>query len=130
MDKGRNHPGQSGASGAHKQHLVKGTPMLIAGYCCWSCFLISQAVILKSYPAKLSLTALICTMGTVEGTILAFAVIGSIVIVIGNNNNNDQPQSKPDGPVAWTDQRMATINDHTETPDPEFISIDANRVES
>lgn len=31
-------------------------------------------MILKSYPAKLSLAALICTMGTVEGTILAFAV--------------------------------------------------------
>ena len=40
--KGRNHPGQSGASGAHKQDLVKGTLMLFAGCCCWSCFMISQ----------------------------------------------------------------------------------------
>ncbi|KAK6228023.1 hypothetical protein SCA6_000363 [Theobroma cacao] len=72
--KGRNHLDQSGASGGHEHDLMKGTLMLMAGCCCWSCFIISQAVILKSYPAKLSLAALICTMGTVEGTILAFAV--------------------------------------------------------
>ncbi|XWS75006.1 hypothetical protein CRYUN_Cryun01aG0047900 [Craigia yunnanensis] len=206
--KGRNHLGQSSANGAHNQDLVKGTLMLIAGCCCWSCFVISQAVILKSYPAKLSLTALICTMGMVEGTILAFAVewhntsvwlvhldskliapvyggmvsafalytmgsvikkrgpvfvsafnplsmvivailgsfflaeemylgrvIGSVVIVFGLylvlwGKSKDQPQSKPDGVVARADQQMATINDHRETPDPEFISIDANRVRS
>jgi len=33
-----------------------------------------QAMILESYPAKLSLAALMCIMGTVESTILAFAV--------------------------------------------------------
>ena len=33
-----------------------------------------QAMILKSYPAKLSLAALMCIMGTVESTILTFAV--------------------------------------------------------
>ncbi|KAH1045657.1 hypothetical protein J1N35_036441 [Gossypium stocksii] len=73
--KGRNHYlGQHGASGAHKQEMVMGALLLLAGCCCWACFVISQARILKSYPAKLSLTALICTMGTFEGTILAFAV--------------------------------------------------------
>ncbi|OMO96958.1 putative Auxin-induced protein 5NG4 [Corchorus olitorius] len=110
--KGRNHRGQSMTGGAHQEDLLKGTLLLIAGCCCWSFFIISQAVIIKSYPAKLSLTALICTMGAVEGAILAlaverndtsvwqihldskliavlygvrtsFKVIGSIVIVIG-----------------------------------------------
>ncbi|KAG8480357.1 hypothetical protein CXB51_024548 [Gossypium anomalum] len=73
--KGRNHYlGQHGASGAHKQDMVMGALLLLAGCCCWACFVISQARILKSYPAKLSLTALICIMGTFEGTILSFAV--------------------------------------------------------
>ncbi|PPR81025.1 hypothetical protein GOBAR_AA39691 [Gossypium barbadense] len=73
--KGRNHYlGQHGASGAHKQDMVMGALLLLAGCCCWACFVISQARILKSYPAKLSLTALICIMGTFEGNILAFAV--------------------------------------------------------
>ncbi|MBA0725727.1 hypothetical protein Golax_022289, partial [Gossypium laxum] len=73
--KGRNHYlGQHGASGAHKQDMVMGALLLLAGCCCWACFVISQARILKSYPAKLSLTAVICIMGTFEGTILAFAV--------------------------------------------------------
>ncbi|XP_022765218.1 WAT1-related protein At5g13670 isoform X2 [Durio zibethinus] len=197
--KGRNHPGQSGASGAHEQDLLKGTLMLIAGCCCWSCFIISQAIILRSYPAKLSLTALICSMGTVEGTIMALVVerhntsawlihldfkliaalygglvsalalytmgsvikrgpvfvsafnplqmvivaicgsfflaeemclgrvIGSIVIVIGLylvlwGKSKDQPQSKPDSTVAQADQQKATVNDHIETPDPEFTA--------
>lgn len=33
-----------------------------------------QAITLKSYPAELSLTALICFMGTLEGAIFAVAV--------------------------------------------------------
>ncbi|XVF23841.1 hypothetical protein REPUB_Repub13aG0074400 [Reevesia pubescens] len=62
-------------------------------------------------------------------------VIGSIVIVIGIylvlwGKSKNQPQSKPDGTDAQADQHMATINDHIETPDTEFISIDANRVRS
>ncbi|OMO58901.1 Drug/metabolite transporter [Corchorus capsularis] len=72
--KGRNHRGQSRTGGAHQEDLLKGSLLLIAGCCCWSFFIISQAVIIKSYPAKLSLTALICTMGAVEGAILALAV--------------------------------------------------------
>ncbi|KAE8669250.1 WAT1-related protein [Hibiscus syriacus] len=70
--KGRNHHiGRSGTSEDHKQDLMIGALMLIAGCCCWACFIISQARILKSYPAKLSLTALICITGTAEGTLLA-----------------------------------------------------------
>ncbi|KAK8502111.1 hypothetical protein V6N13_038618 [Hibiscus sabdariffa] len=73
--KGQNHhSGRSGTSRAHKQDLVIGALMLIAGCCCWATFIISQASILKSYPAKLSLTALICITGTVEGTVLALAM--------------------------------------------------------
>ena len=77
----------------------------------------------------------LCNFKVFELWNLFCRVIGSIVIVIGLylvlwGKSKDQPQSKPDGAVARADQQMATINDHTETPDPEFISIDANRVRS
>lgn len=39
-----------------------------------ACFVLLQAVTLKEYPAELSLTALICGMGSLQGTMLTFAV--------------------------------------------------------
>ncbi|KAJ6902069.1 hypothetical protein NC651_019750 [Populus alba x Populus x berolinensis] len=65
--------GQS-AHSTHIQDLIKGAVMVIFGCLSWSSFIILQAMILKSYPAKLSLAALMCIMGTVESTILTFAV--------------------------------------------------------
>ncbi|XP_061986449.1 WAT1-related protein At5g13670-like [Populus nigra] len=65
--------GQS-AHSVHIQDLIKGAVMVIFGCLSWSSFIILQAMILKSYPAKLSLAALMCIMGTVESTILTFAV--------------------------------------------------------
>ncbi|KAJ6429095.1 hypothetical protein OIU84_020686 [Salix udensis] len=55
------------AHSAHIQDPIKGAAMIIFG-----CF--KLAMILKSYPAKLSLAALMCIMGTVESTILTFAI--------------------------------------------------------
>ncbi|KAG8645079.1 hypothetical protein MANES_10G034600v8 [Manihot esculenta] len=52
---------------------IKGAFMIGVGCLCWSGFIILQAITLKTYPAELSLTALICLMGTIEGSI--FAVI-------------------------------------------------------
>ncbi|KAG5525033.1 hypothetical protein RHGRI_031651 [Rhododendron griersonianum] len=53
------------------QHWVTGTIMLLSCTCGWSGFFILQSITLKQYPAELSLTALICFMGMVEGAIAA-----------------------------------------------------------
>ncbi|XP_038685705.1 WAT1-related protein At2g39510-like [Tripterygium wilfordii] len=58
----------------HKRHFGEGAVMIISACFIGSTFLILQAFTLKSYPAKLSLTALQCIMGMVEGTGLAVAV--------------------------------------------------------
>ncbi|GMI72564.1 Usually multiple acids move in and out Transporters 14 [Hibiscus trionum] len=53
---------------------LKGAIMILVGCVCWACFVILQAITLKSYPAELSLTALICFMGTIEGAIVALVM--------------------------------------------------------
>ncbi|XP_050250391.1 WAT1-related protein At2g39510-like isoform X2 [Quercus robur] len=65
---------QESTSAANKQALVKGALMILVGCVCWSGFIILQAITLKSYPAELSLTVLICLMGTLESSILALAM--------------------------------------------------------
>ncbi|KAK9913434.1 hypothetical protein M0R45_037251 [Rubus argutus] len=50
---------------------IKGALFLTAACFFWSCFIILQANVLKSYPCKLSLTALICFWGMVEGALVA-----------------------------------------------------------
>ncbi|GLT43882.1 hypothetical protein SLA2020_178080 [Shorea laevis] len=57
-----------------KQDPIKGAILMGIGCFCWSGFIILQAITLKSYPAPLSLTALICCMGTIEGTIFALGM--------------------------------------------------------
>ncbi|KAK8579646.1 hypothetical protein V6N13_142818 [Hibiscus sabdariffa] len=56
------------------QHPIKGALMMAAGCFCCAAFIILQAITLKSYPAELSLTALICLAGTIEGSIVALAM--------------------------------------------------------
>ncbi|XP_062087378.1 WAT1-related protein At2g39510-like [Humulus lupulus] len=56
---------------ATNENYLKGGLMLTTGSMCWSSFIILQAITLKSYPAELSLTALICLMGAIEGSIAA-----------------------------------------------------------
>ncbi|KAG2709042.1 hypothetical protein I3760_05G220600 [Carya illinoinensis] len=53
------------------QHWVTGTLMLLASCCSWASFFILQSFTLKMYPAELSLTAWICLMGMVEGSIVS-----------------------------------------------------------
>nr|GMD57556.1 WAT1-related protein At2g39510-like [Ipomoea batatas] len=48
---------------------IKAALLLTACCCCISCSRIGQAIMLKSYPAALSLIALICMAGTVQSTI-------------------------------------------------------------
>lgn len=63
------HSSSTASGGA--QHWVAGTVMLLLSVIGWSAFFIVQSITLKEYPAELSLTALICVMGTVEGGIVA-----------------------------------------------------------
>ncbi|XP_050213095.1 WAT1-related protein At4g08300-like [Mercurialis annua] len=53
------------------QHWIMGTLLLLGSCCGWAGFFILQSFTLKKYPAELSLTALICLMGSVEGSIVA-----------------------------------------------------------
>ncbi|CAB4266953.1 unnamed protein product [Prunus armeniaca] len=55
-----------------EQHWITGTFMLLARCCGWSGFFILQSFTLKLYPAELSLTALICLMGALEGAVATF----------------------------------------------------------
>ncbi|EEF33950.1 WAT1-related protein At2g39510 [Ricinus communis] len=64
---------QGSSSAPTMQDTIKGASLIGVGCICWSAFIILQAITLKTYPAELSLTAFICLMGTIEGTI--FAVI-------------------------------------------------------
>jgi drug/metabolite transporter (DMT)-like permease len=55
-------------------HWLAGTLMLLACTCGWSAFFIVQSMTLKEYPAELSLTALICLMGMLEGGVAALVM--------------------------------------------------------
>ncbi|XWS66032.1 hypothetical protein CRYUN_Cryun05aG0165300 [Craigia yunnanensis] len=57
-----------------KEDPLKGAVMILVGCVCWACFVILQAITLKSYPAELSLTTLICLMGTIESGIIALVM--------------------------------------------------------
>ncbi|CAL1374459.1 unnamed protein product [Linum trigynum] len=65
---------QAATTSAAAQDPVKGAAMIAIGCLSWAGFVILQAITLKSYPAELSLTALICVMGTVEGSVLAIGM--------------------------------------------------------
>lgn len=58
-------------NGVDLHHSLKGAIMITVGCFSWSCFMVLQAITLKSYPAELSLTAWICILGTAEGAIVA-----------------------------------------------------------
>ncbi|GFP99184.1 wat1-related protein at2g39510 [Phtheirospermum japonicum] len=56
------------------QNPVKGALMITSACFCWSIFYILQATTLKSYPAGLSLTSLICMVGALQGAVLTLVV--------------------------------------------------------
>ncbi|KAL1556837.1 WAT1-related protein-like protein [Salvia divinorum] len=67
-------PNSNSKSIAHPHQSIRGAIMIGAGCICWSLFYILQAITLKSYPAALSLTGLICTLGALQGTVLTLVV--------------------------------------------------------
>ncbi|KAF8021979.1 hypothetical protein BT93_G2189 [Corymbia citriodora subsp. variegata] len=56
------------------QKPIEGALMIATGCFCWASFVILQAITLKSYPAELTLSALICATGTFLGAVFAFAM--------------------------------------------------------
>ncbi|GMI78403.1 Usually multiple acids move in and out Transporters 17 [Hibiscus trionum] len=60
------HHGTTAAESMDK-HWVTGTIFVLGSICSWAGFFILQSFTLKQYPAELSLTAMICFMGMVEG---------------------------------------------------------------
>uniref|UniRef100_A0A7N1A759 WAT1-related protein n=1 Tax=Kalanchoe fedtschenkoi TaxID=63787 RepID=A0A7N1A759_KALFE len=63
--------GHNAAASSEHSELVKGALLIVIGLFCWSSFVILQAHTLKSFPAGLSLTSLICLMGSLEGAAVA-----------------------------------------------------------
>ncbi|KAI3468740.1 hypothetical protein Pfo_025403 [Paulownia fortunei] len=70
----KSHDAHASTNPNDKQDPIKGALMITAGCFGYSLFYILQAITLKSYPAGLSLTALICTFGTLLGTVLTFVM--------------------------------------------------------
>ncbi|GER40334.1 nodulin MtN21 /EamA-like transporter family protein [Striga asiatica] len=62
---------QKSAGSAADQHWVSGTIMMLSCIVGWAAFFILQNKTLKEYPAALSLTSLVCLMGTLEGGVVA-----------------------------------------------------------
>ncbi|KAF4373474.1 hypothetical protein F8388_025168, partial [Cannabis sativa] len=67
------HHGQGGG-GISLANSIKGSLMITIGCFSWACFMVLQAITLKTYPAELSLTAWICLLGTLEGTAVALVM--------------------------------------------------------
>ncbi|EPS73987.1 hypothetical protein M569_00767, partial [Genlisea aurea] len=58
-----------------EHHWITGTLLVLCCLVGWSFFFILQNKTLKEYPAEMSLTTLICLMGTVEGGIVASIMV-------------------------------------------------------
>ncbi|XP_027101353.1 WAT1-related protein At2g39510 [Coffea arabica] len=65
---------------ANPQDPIKGALMLAAGCFCWANFYNLQAITLKSYPAGLSLTSMICMAGALQ------AIVVTLVAERGNSS--------------------------------------------
>lgn len=62
-------------SGAHNSgHWLMGIFMILLSCFCWSAFFILQSYTLRSYPAELSLTTLICAMGVAQSGAVALVM--------------------------------------------------------
>ncbi|XVE99519.1 hypothetical protein REPUB_Repub03eG0206000 [Reevesia pubescens] len=72
--KANNHHQSTVAATTTKEDPLKGALMILVGCVCWACFVILQAITLKSYPAELSLTTLICFFGTIESATVALVM--------------------------------------------------------
>jgi drug/metabolite transporter (DMT)-like permease len=61
-------------SAVNLHHSITGALMITVGCFSWACFVVLQAITLKTYPAELSLTAWICLLGSIEGTAVALVM--------------------------------------------------------
>ncbi|XP_010916579.1 WAT1-related protein At1g21890 [Elaeis guineensis] len=71
--KGRNHHNNTAGS-QDDGHWLAGVFMLLLSCFCWSAFFVLQSHTLKSYPAELSLTTWICSMGAVQSGAVALVM--------------------------------------------------------
>lgn len=60
----------SGSRGEH-ENWVKGSVLILISYVSWSAWLIVQAAVYKIYPARLSLTVLICFFASLQSSAAA-----------------------------------------------------------
>jgi len=63
------HSGGGSGGGVAHESWVKGSVLAVASCICWSIWYIMQASSLKRYPAQLSLTAWMCTVGGIQSTV-------------------------------------------------------------
>jgi len=63
------HSGGGSGGGVAHESWVKGSVLAVASCICWSIWYIMQASSLKKYPAQLSLTAWMCTVGGIQSTV-------------------------------------------------------------
>ncbi|CAN8284918.1 unnamed protein product [Cochlearia groenlandica] len=61
-------------AGTDIHSAIKGAVLVTIGCFSYACFMILQAITLRTYQAELSLTAWICLMGTIEGTAVALVM--------------------------------------------------------
>ncbi|XP_015574461.1 WAT1-related protein At1g43650 isoform X2 [Ricinus communis] len=54
-----------------KENWIKGSALILTSHIAWSAWLILQAVVYKVYPARLSLTTLICFFASIQSSVLA-----------------------------------------------------------
>lgn len=64
----------TGSSGTSDKDWLKGSILLIVATFAWASFFIIQAVTMKRYSAQLSLTALVCFMGTLQSIAVTFVM--------------------------------------------------------
>ncbi|KAJ1298774.1 hypothetical protein BS78_01G479700 [Paspalum vaginatum] len=60
---------QGGGGGGVHESWVKGSVLAVGSCICWAIWYIMQASSLKRYPAQLSLTAWMCTVGGIQSTV-------------------------------------------------------------
>ncbi|TVU30746.1 hypothetical protein EJB05_22383 [Eragrostis curvula] len=64
----------SDSSVHNSSHWLMGIFMILLSCFCWSAFFILQSHTLRSYPAELSLTTLICTLGSAQSAAVALVM--------------------------------------------------------
>ncbi|KAG7569518.1 EamA domain [Arabidopsis thaliana x Arabidopsis arenosa] len=67
-------PSKQNTVGTDIHSSIKGAVLVTIGCFSYACFMILQAITLKTYPAELSLATWICLMGTIEGAVVTLVM--------------------------------------------------------